>query len=151
MDSEQSFKFFPQSRMSKEFPLSAWIIGWIAIYKAFLWLATDPNVADANILVIAGYKYLFFMIPFLLFGIGIWNLRKWAVWGIAAASVADLLFFLVYHPAFTTLQVDVTSSLARILTLIMVGINGPVSDILILVSIPFLIKHSKNFGQETEK
>jgi len=93
------FRFFPEVRLARKYPWQIWIIGWIAIIKSCFWLFTDPVISDtisASVLKILGYKHLVYMVPFLICGIGVWNLRKWAVWGVILLAVTELFFFAVY-------------------------------------------------------
>ena len=39
------------------------------------------------------------MIPFAVLGVGIWNLRKWAVWSLLILTVIDLIFYIVFPAA----------------------------------------------------
>ena len=36
------FRVFPSERMDPEYPWTIWAAGWLAIFKAFLWLAYEP-------------------------------------------------------------------------------------------------------------
>jgi hypothetical protein len=84
------------------------------------------------------------ILPLVVFGIGIWNLRKWAVWGILIVAIANLIFFIV-NPA--TLNAVMVHSEVRLYTMILSSItllcNGPVGDILILCAAPSMLKHVK--------
>jgi len=86
-----AFRYFPPERMYREFPWPIWAVGWLALFKAFLWLSYEP-VQPGSLLTLLGIKYLLNMIPMAIFAIGVWNLRKWAMWGLIILSVANLLF-----------------------------------------------------------
>ena len=137
------FKIFPPERMETEFPWVIWAIGWLALLKAFSWLAYEP-VEPQNILQLLAYKNLLNILPLVVFGIGIWNLRKWAVWGILAVAIANLIFFIV-NPA--TLDAVLVHSEVRLYTMILSSItllcNGPIGDILILCAAPGMLKYVK--------
>ena len=129
--------------MEIEFPWVIWAIGWLALLKAFIWLAYEP-VEPQNILQLMAYKYLLNILPLVVFGIGIWNLRKWAIWGILIVAVANLIFFIV-NPV--TLNAVMVHSEVRLYTMILSSItllcNGPIGDILILCAAPSMLKHLK--------
>ena len=90
--SVSEFKLFPPDRMGVEFPWQFWSIGWLALFKAFLWLAYEP-VQDESMLYILGIRFLVNIVPLTIFAIGVWNMRRWAVWGLVVLSLANLLFF----------------------------------------------------------
>jgi hypothetical protein len=136
-----SFALFPEARLSLEFPWQVWTVGWLAILKALLWLATEPVLSE-SILMIVFYKYLLFMIPLLICGIGVWNLRKWGAWGIITLSILELLFFILYPSSLRSMALDNTSLLSLLFTLGGFILNGPICDIFILVTAPALLKHS---------
>ena len=141
MKNETHFKIFPEMRLYKDFPWQIFAIGWLAIIKGVLWLALDSNLPDST-LILLGYRYIICMIPFIIFGIGVWNLRRWAIWGIIVLSVADLLFFLFLYPhSYNSLIVDGLSSIGFIGTAILIFVYGPVGNVLILLAIPTMLKH----------
>ena len=129
--------------MEIEFPWVIWAIGWLALLKAFIWLAYEP-VEPQNILQLLAYKNLLNILPLVVFGIGIWNLRKWAIWGILIVAVANLIFFIV-NPV--TLNAVMVHSEVRLYTMILSSVtllcNGPIGDILILCAAPSMLKHVK--------
>jgi hypothetical protein len=138
------FKVFPSERMDPEYPWMIWAAGWLALFKAFLWLAYEP-VQPESVLRLLGTKFLLNTIPLVVLAIGIWNLRKWAAWGLIAISVANLIFFIV-NPQ--TLNAVLVVSEVRIYSIILSAItllcNGPLGDILILCAAPSMLKHAKN-------
>ncbi len=137
------FRIFPPERMETEFPWMMWAVGWLALLKAFSWLAYEP-VEPANVLQLMAYKYSLGVIPLVIFGIGVWNLRKWAVVGILLVAVGNLIFFIV-NPQ--TLNAVVVQSDVGLYTMILSAItlicNGPVGDLLILCAGPGMFKYTK--------
>lgn len=129
--------------METEFPWMMWAVGWLALLKAFSWLAYEP-VEPAGVLQLMAYKYSLGVIPLVIFGIGVWNLRKWAVVGILLVAVGNLIFFIV-NPQ--TLGAVVVQSDVGLYTMILSAItlicNGPVGDLLILCAGPGMFKYTK--------
>ena len=138
------FRVFPSERMEPEYPWTIWAVGWLAIFKAFLWLAYEPVQAE-SVLRLLGVKFVLGAIPLVILAIGVWNLRKWAVWGLVAVSVAGLIFFII-NPQ--TLNAVLVVSEVRIYSIILSFItllcNGPLGDFLILCAAPSMLKHAKN-------
>ncbi len=141
--SKSEFRIFPSERMGADFPWQIWAIGWLCIFKGIIWLAYEPNVSDF-IRTLLGYKYILQMVPLIIFGIGIWNLRKWAVLGAIAICALNLIFMLFIPQVFNSFvvksEVALWSVLLSIVTLLC---NGPLGDVLILLSTPILLKHVK--------
>jgi hypothetical protein len=129
--------------MDPEYPWTIWAVGWLAIFKAFLWLAYEP-VQDESVLRLLGTKFLLNTIPLVILAIGVWNLRKWAVWGLIALSVANLIFFIVnpqtLNAVLVVSEVRIYSILLSFLTLLC---NGPLGDIFILCAVASMLKHVK--------
>ncbi len=123
--------------MYPEFPWPIWAVGWLAIFKSIIWLSTNPTVSSPLAEILAT-KFLITMIPFLVLGIGVWNLRKWAVWGLIILSIADLLFFIVFRNAWPFIMGDNIMVLAVVLMIF----NGPVGNILILLATPVMLKYA---------
>ena len=140
---KSDFRIFPSERMRADFPWQIWAIGWLCIFKGIIWLAYEPNVSD-SIRTLLGYKYMLQTVPLIIFGIGIWNLRKWAVWGALVICGLNLIFILVTPHVFSSFvvksEVLTWSVLLSIVTLLC---NGPLGDVLILLSTPALLKHVK--------
>ena len=134
--------------MEIEFPWVIWAVGWLALLKAFIWLAYEP-VEPQNVLELIAYKNLLNIMPLVVFGIGIWNLRKWAVWGILILAIANLIFFIVNPP---TLNAVMVHSEVRLYTMILSSVTllcaGPVGDFLILCAAPSMLKHGKQSIRE---
>lgn len=138
---DYSFKIFPEQRLDSDFSWQVWIVGWIALFKAFVWISSDPNIAE-SVGVALSYKYMISMIPLVILGLGVWNQRKWAVWGFIVITIAELLFFVVYPASLKSLSLESSTSLLPLfLSLAVFTINGPVSDVFILLFAPFLLKY----------
>ena len=137
-------KVFPSERMDPEYPWTIWAVGWLAIFKAFLWLAYEPVQAE-SILRLLGAKFLLNTIPLVILAIGLWNQKKWAVWGLIALSVANLIFFIVnpqtLNAVLVVSEVRIYSIVLSFLTLLC---NGPLGDIFILCAAASMLKHVKN-------
>lgn len=133
---------FLDRRLDLDFPWQAWIIGLLSIVKAVLWLVTEPPILSEEVLHILFYKYSIAALPFIIFGMGAWNLKKWAAQGILILCIAELLFFVFYPTSFYTFPVDTTSILSLIFSALVFLINGPASDAFILICLPTLYKHS---------
>jgi hypothetical protein len=141
--SRSDFIIFPPQRMETDFPWVVWAVGWLAFLKAFLWVAYEPVQPD-DILQLMGYKYLLSIVPLVICGIGVWNLRKWAVWGILLVSIGDLIFFIVMPQTIFAVVVHSEVYLySIILSLVTLLCNGPVGDILILCAAPAMFKYVK--------
>ncbi len=138
-----ALKIFPPDRMDSEFPWVLWAVGWLAILKAFIWLAYEP-VEPQPVLQLMAAKNLINIIPSVFLGIGVWNLRKWAVWGIILLAIGNIGFFIV-NPQ--TLRATMVYSEVQLYTLILSSVtllcNGPVGDFLILCATPVMLKHAK--------
>jgi hypothetical protein len=84
-------------------------------------------------------------VPFIICGIGIWNKRRWAVWGAAAICALNLILIFFTPQAFSALlvksEVYIWSVLLSSITLLC---NGPIGDILVLITTPVLLKHTKH-------
>ena len=140
---KRKFRIFPSERMSVEFPWQIWAVGWLCIFKGIIWLAYEPNLAG-NLLSFFGAKYLLEMLPLIIFGIGIWNMRRWAVWGAVAVCAINLILFFFTPQAFSAMlvksEVIIWSVLLSGITLIC---NGPLGDLLVLLAAPLLLKNIK--------
>jgi hypothetical protein len=140
---KSEFRIFPSERMIADFPWQIWAIGWLCIFKGIIWLAYEPSMSD-SMLSLFGFKYVLEMVPLIIFGIGIWNLRKWAVWGAVIISAINLIFIFVTPLAFNSMvvksEVPTWSVLLSIVTMLC---NGPLGDLLILLATPLLLKNIK--------
>jgi hypothetical protein len=130
--------------MDPEYPWTIWAVGWLALFKAFLWLAYEPVQAE-SVLRLLGAKFLLNTIPLVILAIGVWNLRKWAAWGLVAISVANLIFFVINPQTLNAvLVVSEVRIYSIILSLITLLCNGPLGDFFILCAAPSMFKHVKN-------
>ena len=140
---KSKFQVFPLERMSTEFPWQIWAVGWLCIFKGIIWLAYEPNL-PGNLLHLFGTKYLLQMLPLIIFGVGIWNRRKWAIWGAAVICAINLILFLFTPDAFSATMVK---SEVAIWSVLLSGVtmlcNGPAGDLLVLLATPLLLKHTK--------
>ncbi len=136
------YLLFPEERLFPAYPFIVWSIGWLAILKSVIWLFTDPN-GTAEMLNITGYKYIVFMIPLFITGTGIWNKKKWAIWGLIVICILEIIFFLIYPQSLHTLVLDNLSNLTLLLSVLIFIINGPIADIIILLMLPFVFKFSE--------
>ena len=129
--------------MNKVFPWPIWAVGWLALFKAFLWLSYEP-VQPEVLLTILGTKYVLNMVPMAIFAFGVWNLRKWAVWGLIILSAANILFFIIYPQSLNAVLVESEVYIySIILSFITLLCSGPLGDIIILLACPVLLKHAK--------
>ena len=130
-------------RLHVDYPWPVWAVGWLAVLKAFVWLGAEPASLPDDQLSLMGYKYIIFMLPWLFCGIGAWNMKKRAAWGLILLSVADLLFFLVSPAAKSSLALNTTSSVAYVFSITIYVINGPPSSVIILLLSPALTRRLK--------
>ncbi len=135
---------FPAKRTYIDYPWLVWAIGWLAVYKGLIWITTDPLAPDP-VLKITGIKYLLFMIPYTVMGIGIWNLRKWAMQGVLILAAVELLFFILYSQSLSTLAIDKTNLFIHIFTAAIMIINGPISVFIILIAGIGLMKYAGKY------
>ena len=131
------FSIFPAWRIYGHFPWPIWAAGWVAIFKAFLWLATDPVIPSPLAEQMAS-KFLLTMIPFAVLGVGIWNLRKWAAWSVIVLSVIDLMFYIVFPASSRYIAGNNFIALAIVLLIC----TGPLGNIMILAAGPSMFKHA---------
>ena len=86
-----------------------------------------------SLLSFFGAKYLLGMLPLVICGVGIWNTRKWAVWGAAVICAINLVVFFFTPQAFSAMMVKseviIWSVLLSSVTLLC---NGPVGDLLVI-------------------
>jgi len=82
------------------------------------------------------------MVPMAIFAIGVWNLKKWAMWGLIILSVANLIFFISYPQSLNAILIESEVYIySIILSFITLVCSGPLGDILILLAIPIMLKH----------
>jgi hypothetical protein len=138
-----AFRFFPPERMDRAFPWPIWAVGWLALFKAFLWLSYEP-VQPESVLTLLGTKYLLNMVPMAIFAIGMWNLKKWAMWGLIILSAANLIFFVIYPQSLNAILIESEVHIySIILSFITLLCNGPLGDIFILLATPLMLKHAR--------
>ena len=84
------------------------------------------------------------MVPMAILAIGVWNLKKWAMWGLIILSVANLLFFIIYpqslNAVFVQSEVYIYSIILSFITLLC---NGPLGDIAIILATPIMLKRAQ--------
>jgi hypothetical protein len=141
---KRKFRIFPAERMSVEFPWQIWAVGWLCIFKGFIWLAYEPNISG-NLLSFLGTKYLLGMLPLVICGIGIWNMRRWAVWGAVAVCAINLVVFFFTPQAFSAMVVKSEAIIwSVLLSSVTLLCNGPLGDLLVILAAPSLLKYAKN-------
>jgi len=129
--------------MDRDFPWPIWAVGWLALFKAFLWLSYEP-VQPESVLTLLGTKYLLNMVPMAIFAIGMWNLKKWAMWGLIILSAANLIFFVIYPQSLNAILIESEVYIySVILSFITLLCNGPLGDIFILLTTPLMLKHAR--------
>jgi hypothetical protein len=137
-------KLFPAERMDTAYPWPLWAIGWLAIFKAVLWLAYEPAL-PVGVLQLVGWKYLLGALPLLICGLALWRRRRWAAWGLAALAAADLVFLAVMPSSLHAYLVDsevVTFSI--LLSAVVLVCGGPLGDVLILCGVPAMLRNTRN-------
>ena len=138
---DKGWRLFPSERMFREYPWQLWAIGWLAIFKALWWLASQPVLPD-HILQLLGYKYFLGMFPLFICGVGLWHRKRWACWGLLALALAHLGFFAIHRD---TMQAYVVHTefpgLSPILSLLALLFNGPLGDVLILLGFPSMRRY----------
>ena len=136
-------KLLPAERMNVDYPWSLWAIGWLAIFKAVLWLAYEPVLPEA-ILRLVGWKYLLGALPMLICGVALWRRRRWAAWGLVVLAAADLVLIVVVPP---TLQAYLVDSEVMIFSILLSAVvlvcGGPVGDVLILCGVPAMFRNTR--------
>jgi hypothetical protein len=81
------------------------------------------------------------MVPLIVCGIGVWNFRRWAVWGLMGVAVASLAFLLINPQLFSGLLVkSEVFFYSVVLSAIVMICNGPLGDIFILIAAPAMLK-----------
>ena len=140
---KSKFRIFPSDRMSLDFPWKVWAVGWLCIFKGIIWLAYEPNMS-ANLLSFFGSKSLLGMLPLIICGIGIWNMRKWAVWGAAAVCAINIVIFFFTPQAFNAMMIKSEATIwSVLLSSVSLLCNGPVGDLLVILAAPTLLKATK--------
>lgn len=139
---QKKFRWFPSEKTRADFPWPIWAVGWLAVFKAIIWLGYQPILPDAA-LNLLGYKYVLGLAPLIIFGVGIWNLRRWAAWGLIAVAAANLVFFFLNPQLLSAFWVKSGVLLySAFLSLIVYLCDGPLGDILILFAAPVMLKYT---------
>jgi hypothetical protein len=136
-------KLFPAERMNADYPWSLWAIGWLAIFKAVLWLAYEPVLPEA-ILRLVGWKYILGAVPMLVCGVALWRRRRWAAWGLAVLAAAGVALTAVVPSTLQAYLVDSEVLIFSILlSAVMMVCSGPLGDLLILCGVPAMFRHTR--------
>ncbi len=139
----QRLRLFPDERMDTDFPWTLWAVGWLAVVKAVLWLAYEPVLPEETLRMV-GFKLLLAAVPLIVFGVGLWNRRRWAAWGVVIIAAANLLFLWLYPRSIQGYLVDSEiHAVAMVLSGVMLLCEGPVGDALILLAAPSLFKNTR--------
>lgn len=141
-----SFKIFNPDRMHPEFPWSLWAIGWLAVFKAILWLAYEPAVNEVYLRLV-GWKYLLGAAPLLVCGVGLWRRERWAAWGLTVLAAADLLLLIGVPQSIHAYLVDSEVFLfSVVLSLVVQVCGGPLGSLLILCAAPAMFRCTRKAG-----
>lgn len=139
-------KIFPAERINTDFPWQLWAVGWLAIFKAVLWLAYEPAVSDA-VLKLVGWKYLLGAAPFLVCGVGLWRGERWAAWGLILLAAVDLALLIGMPQSLQAYLVDSEVFLfSVVLSAVVLVCGGPVGDLLILCAAPAMLRYAPKAG-----
>jgi len=132
MNKEKSFVFFPEHRLTPEYPFGVWLAGSYALAKGIMWLyLSNPSPG-------------ILLFPFfLLFGFGVWNFKRWAFWGLIGVTSFELVFYLL-TPVFPMISpfveygIDIRfGPIERLFHLLV----GPAGDLILLVAILGSVRH----------
>jgi hypothetical protein len=141
-----AFKIFNPERMNADFPWQLWAIGWLAIFKAILWLAYEPAVHEA-FLRLVGWKYLLGAAPFLACGVGLWRRERWAAYGLSVLAAVDLALLIMMPKSLPAYLVDSEVFLfSVVLSAVVLVCGGPVGDLLILCAGPAMFRNTRKTG-----
>ena len=141
-----ALKIFPAERMHSDFPWPLWAIGWLAIFKALLWLAYEPAVPEA-ILRLVGWKYLLGAAPFLVCGIGLWRRERWAAWGLTVLAAVELMLLVAMPQSMYAYLVDSEVFIfSAILSVVVLVCGGPLGNIAILCAAPSMFRNTRKAG-----
>jgi hypothetical protein len=139
-------KLFPGERINVDYPWSLWAIGWLAIFKAVLWLAYEPVLPEA-ILRLVGWKYLLGAVPMVICGVALWRRRRWGAWGLVILAAAELMLIVWVPPTLQAYLVDSEVLVFSILlSAVMLVCGGPVGDALILCGVPAMFRNTRKAG-----
>lgn len=122
---------FPPERMLPDYPFHVWLAGCAALTKGFIWLC-QQNLTPAV-----------FLFPLMiLFGVGVWNFRSWAYWGLLFTAIFELMLYLffpfyVLNDMHSGFKLGFYTSLFNLLV-------GPFGDGIIIVSLIASYKYRDN-------
>jgi hypothetical protein len=134
---------FPEERLNPYFPIQLWAIGWLGILKSCIWIFTDPSGLQEP-LTIMGLRYLVMTLPLFFFSVGLFHKKKWSAWGMGFSAMLEILFFLSYRDTLSTLVLDHLTPINLVFSVIIFIINGPLSDVIILITIPFILRYTRS-------
>jgi hypothetical protein len=135
-------RIFPADRMNVDYPWVLWALGWLAVFRAILWLAYEPVVPEA-VLRLVGWKYIIGAVPFLACGVGLWRRRRWAAWGLTALAVLDLAVLALAPQSFFAYLVDSeVFAFSVVLSAVVLVSGGPVGNLLILAGLPSMLRNT---------
>jgi hypothetical protein len=138
-----AIQIFPAERMHTDYPWQLWAVGWLAVFKALLWLAFEPAVPEA-VLRLVGWKYLLGAVPLLVCGVGLWRRERWAAWGLTVLAAADLLLLIGMPQSIHAYLVDSEVFLfSVILSLVVQVCGGPVGGLLVLCAAPAMFRNTR--------
>jgi signal peptidase I len=92
---ESKFTCHPAYRQQIEYPVAAWICGLLAMVKSVFWLLGETAVVSHYYLLV----HIVIGVLYLVFGVGVWNVRKWAFNAIIVLSTFDILFMIIFPDA----------------------------------------------------
>jgi hypothetical protein len=139
-------KLFPAERMNTDYPWTLWAIGWLAIFKAILWLAYEPALPE-SVLRPVGWKYVLGALPLLICGVALWKRRRWSAWGLALSSAADLVFLAILPASMQAYLVDSEVFLFSVLlSAVVLVCGGPLGSVLILCGVPAMFRNTRKAG-----
>lgn len=142
-------KLFPAERMNSDYPWPLWAIGWLAIFKAVLWLAYEPAIPEA-VLRWVGWKYLLGAPPLLICAVALWRRRRWAAWGLTVLAAVDLVVLAVAPASLQAYLVDSEVAVFSILlSAVVLVCGGPLGDVLILCGVPAMFRNTRKTPPRT--
>lgn len=142
-------KLFPAERMNSNYPWPLWAIGWLAIFKAVLWLAYEPAIPEA-VLRWVGWKYLLGAPPLLICAVALWRRRRWAAWGLTVLAAVDLVVLAVAPASLQAYLVDSEVAVFSILlSAVVLVCGGPLGDVLILCGVPAMFRNTRKTPPRT--
>jgi hypothetical protein len=142
-------KLFPAERMNRDYPWPLWAIGWLAIFKAVLWLAYEPALPEA-VLRWVGWKYLLGAPPLLICAVALWRRRRWAAWGLTVLAAVDLVVLAVAPASLQAYLVDSEVAVFSILlSAVVLVCGGPLGDVLILCGVPAMFRNTRKTPPRT--